>query len=174
MLPRPELERIYDQHAACAAALFRRFTHGNEADTRDLLQDWLVKIGGSLETTDGITNERAFLLRVGYRLAVDWSRRRQSRGRTLNRAELDPTQQPEFVPQPNPDRELIRENLESALANLPQDQQLVIQMKLWDDMTFAEIGAVLDTSPHTVASRYRYGIAKLRESLQPVYDELCA
>ena len=174
MLPRPELERIYDQHAACAAALFRRFTQGNEADTRDLLQDWLVKLTGSLETTEGIANERAFLLRIAYRLAVDWSRRRQSRGSTLDRIELDPTQRPEFEPQPNPDRELIRETLETSLESLPQDQQLVIQMKLWDDMTFAEIGAVLDVSPHTAASRYRYGLAKLREALRPVYDELCA
>jgi hypothetical protein len=30
-------------------------------------------------------------------------------------------------------------------------------------MTFEEIGAVVDASPNTAASRYRYGLAKLTE-----------
>lgn len=173
-MSREELERIYDEHAESACALFRRFTYHHEADTRDLLQDWLVKIARGVTTTTGISNERAFLLRIAYRLAVDWTRHRNSRSQTLDRARQDATPSAEFAAQSDPDREQFRETLESALAILPQDQQLVVQMKLWDEMTFAEIGAVLDVSPHTAASRYRYGLAKLRETLRPLYDELCA
>ena len=68
------------------------------------------------------------------------------------------------------------EQLDARLAELRRKHGTPpnIVYVLWDDMTFAEIGAVLDVSPHTAASRYRYGLAKLREALRPVYDELCA
>jgi RNA polymerase sigma-70 factor (ECF subfamily) len=49
-----------------------------------------------------------------------------------------------------------------ALAELPPDQREVIVLKIWHKMTFDEIGRALETSPNTVAGRYRYGINKLR------------
>jgi RNA polymerase sigma-70 factor (ECF subfamily) len=39
-------------------------------------------------------------------------------------------------------------------------------------MTFAEIAAALDLSPNTAASRYRYGVDKMRDLLRPLYDEI--
>lgn len=39
-------------------------------------------------------------------------------------------------------------------------------MRIWGDMTFEETAAVLDVSVNTAASRYRYGIARLRELVQ--------
>ena len=35
-----------------------------------------------------------------------------------------------------------------------------------------EIAKVLDLSPNTAASRYRYGLDKLRQQLRPLYDEI--
>jgi RNA polymerase sigma-70 factor (ECF subfamily) len=39
-------------------------------------------------------------------------------------------------------------------------------------LTFEEIAAVLEISPNTAASRYRYGLDKLREQLRLIYEEL--
>jgi RNA polymerase sigma-70 factor (ECF subfamily) len=171
-----ELERIYDEHAPSAAALFRRFA-GCEADIRDLLQDWLVKIATGVTSLEPIENERSYLLRIAYRLAVDWTRRKGTRRKTEDRVAQDRVAQEhgfrQFCPEDDPDRELLRKSLEEALADLPIDQQLVVQMKLWDGMTFPEMAGVLGISSNTVSSRYRYGIAKIRESLQPLYEDLC-
>jgi RNA polymerase sigma-70 factor (ECF subfamily) len=38
-------------------------------------------------------------------------------------------------------------------------------------MTFEAIARALDLSPNTVASRYRYGLDKMRQQLRPLYDE---
>ena len=38
-------------------------------------------------------------------------------------------------------------------------------MKIWDERTFAGIGEILGVSLNTVASRYRYGLERLRKSL---------
>lgn len=53
-----------------------------------------------------------------------------------------------------------------ALGRLPQAQREVIVLKIWHGYTFHEIAELLDTSPNTVAGRYRYGLAKLRAAVQ--------
>jgi RNA polymerase sigma factor (sigma-70 family) len=61
--------------------------------------------------------------------------------------------------------------IERALAELPEDQREVIVLKVWGQLSFQDIGDVLETSSNTAASRYRYGLAKLRNILQPLGDE---
>jgi len=53
-----------------------------------------------------------------------------------------------------------------CLAELPVEQREVIVLKIWHEYTFEEIGELLDTSPNTVAGRYRYGLQKLRACLK--------
>ncbi len=53
-----------------------------------------------------------------------------------------------------------------CLAELPVPQREVIVLKLWHELTFEEIGQLLEVSPHTAAGRYRYGLEKLRACLK--------
>ena len=53
-----------------------------------------------------------------------------------------------------------------ALAALPREQREVIVLKIWNGLTFEEIGRLFELSPNTVAGRYRYGLNKLRTSLR--------
>jgi RNA polymerase sigma-70 factor (ECF subfamily) len=63
------------------------------------------------------------------------------------------------------EREEIHREVWSALRTLPAEQAEVVVLKIWEDLTFAEIGQILDTSPNTAASRYQYGLAKLTRRL---------
>ena len=54
----------------------------------------------------------------------------------------------------------------AALARLPTEQREVIVLKIWHEYTFEDIGELLETSPNTVAGRYRYGLQKLRACLK--------
>jgi RNA polymerase sigma-70 factor (ECF subfamily) len=58
-----------------------------------------------------------------------------------------------------------RAAIEAALAGLPENQREVLVLKVWGDLTFSEIAPAIDVSPNTVASRYRYALARLREQL---------
>jgi RNA polymerase sigma-70 factor (ECF subfamily) len=58
--------------------------------------------------------------------------------------------------------------LQSALADLPVEQREVVVLRVWGRMTFEEAAVVLEISPNTAASRYRYGLAKLKSRLQPL------
>ncbi len=59
-----------------------------------------------------------------------------------------------------------RERINLALFNLPVEQREVITLKVWEDFTFREISQVLKVSPDTCASRYRYGLEKLKGELR--------
>jgi RNA polymerase sigma-70 factor, ECF subfamily len=64
-------------------------------------------------------------------------------------------------------------NLRQALNALPNDQREVIVLHIWGELTFAQIAELLDISLNTAASRYRYGLAKLRESMG-MTENFCA
>jgi RNA polymerase sigma-70 factor (ECF subfamily) len=53
-----------------------------------------------------------------------------------------------------------------ALARVPEDQREVVILKIFEGLTFREIASVCDESIPTVASRYRYGVDKLRGLLE--------
>lgn len=53
----------------------------------------------------------------------------------------------------------------SALRKLPQEQREVVVLKIWEELTFAQIADVLSISLSTASSRYRYALEKLSHSL---------
>jgi RNA polymerase sigma-70 factor (ECF subfamily) len=61
----------------------------------------------------------------------------------------------------------------AALRRIPTAQAEVVVLKIWEEMTFAQIAEVLDLSPDTVASRYRYAMEKLFRSLKSHEKEAC-
>jgi len=73
---------------------------------------------------------------------------------------------------PTPDDVAYAEALSAALGELPPDQRAVVHLKLWEGMTLESIGQTLEISPNTAASRYRYGLEKLRLLLRPLYEQL--
>ncbi len=56
-----------------------------------------------------------------------------------------------------------RRSLERALRQLPVGQREVVHLKVWQGMTFGEIGELLQVPLNTAASRYRYALERLRE-----------
>ena len=61
--------------------------------------------------------------------------------------------------------------LESALRQLPAEQREVLTLKVWGELTFAEIADALSIPQNTAASRYRYALCTLRKLLQPAAHE---
>ena len=57
------------------------------------------------------------------------------------------------------------ERLERALRALPPAQREVIALKIDCQLTFEQIAQVMKISINTAASRYRYGLEKLRTTL---------
>jgi len=164
-----QLERIYDEHAQALFAFLLHFTR-DEADTRDLLQDVFVKLARRPELLVGIRDERAFLIRLANNLAIDRVRRRGTR--ECNYRQFASEGEAAFAPCEDADGQAFRDALAHALAGLPIEQRAVVHLKLWENLTFEAIAKALAISANTAASRYRYGLDKLRQRLRPLYEEI--
>ena len=55
--------------------------------------------------------------------------------------------------------------VEAAVKSLPQKFREVVTLKIWGELTFAQIAETLDIPMNTAASRYRYGLEHLRSKL---------
>lgn len=168
-MPPPDLERLYDEHAQALFAFLSNFTR-NEADTRDVLQEVFIRLARHREILDGVREERAFMLRLSHNAAIDLIRRRGTREKNYEQLAVESANV--FVQASDPDERAFRESLASALGELPPDQRAVVHLKLWERLTFEAIAEALDIPLNTAASRYRYGLDKLRERLRPLYEEI--
>jgi len=164
-----ELARIYDAHAAALFAFLLNFTR-DEADTRDVLQELFRRMACRDSLLEDVRDERGFLIRLAHNLAVDSMRRRDARDRAHEALASEPEL---FAPAPaGGDDASLRECLGAALGTLPPEQRAVVQLKIWEGMTFDAIAEALGIPLNTAASRYRYAMDKLRGRLRPLYDEL--
>lgn len=164
-----DLAQLYDQHAPALFAFLLNVTR-READTRDALQEVFLKIAARPQLLDEVREPRAFLIRLAHRLAIDSHRRLTTREGARERAAVEPSAL--FAQSAEPDEQSFRAALAEALAQLPEEQRAVVHLKLWEQMTFAEIATALGIPLNTAASRYRYGIDKLQAQLRPLYEEL--
>lgn len=160
-----QLERLYDDHASGVFHYLNGIVK-SEADAKDLLQDFFIKLADVSMPTQ-IDNERAYLMRIAHRMAIDWLRRHASRAKAES---VHP--QAMFASQDDPDADRFARRVECALHELPADQRSIAEMKLWQGLTFEQIAETQRIPLNTAASRYRYAIEKLRSLLRPLYDEI--
>jgi len=164
-----ELQRIYDEHADGVFAFLLNFTR-NEDDTRDLLQEIFVRLARQPGILRPARNERAFLIGLAHHAAIDLMRRRGAREKYHQRFGAEAVSV--FAGTGDADQLEFRAAVSEALGDLPPEQRAVVHLKLWEYLTFEEIAEALAIPPNTAASRYRYGLDKLRERLRPLYEEI--
>lgn len=166
-----ELERWYDEHAQALFGFLLNFTR-NAEDTRDVLQEVFIKLAREPEALRGARDERAFLIRLAHNAAIDLMRRRGTRDRYHEQFSTETEAVSPFAPAADPDEQTFRGVLATSLAELPPEQRTVVHLKLWEGLTFEQIAEALDIPLNTAASRYRYGLDKLRDRLRPLYEEI--
>ena len=68
-------------------------------------------------------------------------------------------------------RNVLLDELELAIEELPEDQREVFVAHELEGRTFKELAAETGVSVNTLLSRKRYAVLHLRERLQSIYDE---
>lgn len=137
----------------------RQWTH-SAADAEDIVQEAFVRFWRKQHNVEN----RALLYASVRSIALDFLRRsnRRKRREVVALADTDQTVQPQFEIEDE-----SQQALAAAMAALPNEQREVLVMKVWNDLTFAEIASVLNISQNTAASRYRYALAALKQNLAP-------
>ena len=151
-----EIEVLYRQHGA-ALLLFASTMSGDRGRAQDALHQVFLKLIEN-EGLSQAADKKAYLFAC-VRNAVLNDSNLQRRNMALEADSIW------FSP---PDRDYAAErNLRCALNALPDDQREVVVLHVWGELTFSQIGDLLNASSNTVASRYRYALGKLRDSMLP-------
>jgi len=140
--------------------LFARNWVRSRADAEDVVQDAFVRFWRRNHNIDN----RALLYATVRSIALDLLRRDSRRARR----EFDAVSETEQSIQPKFDAaDETQQALAAAVDRLPNEQREVLVMKIWNELTFAEIASVLGISQNTAASRYRYALGALKKDLVP-------
>ena len=134
----------------------------NQHDAEDAVQASLVQVALKMRKFCRADHPWAYLLTTVRNEALMIARRKQRWTLSTNLADL--------LTLPLVDELEIEETHRAvwrALRSLPTTQAEVVVLKIWEELTFAQIAEILDVPPDTVASRYRYAMNKLNRKLSP-------
>ena len=154
-----------DRHGPALLLLARQYVPSH-ADAEDVVQEAFIRFWRAKTT---VKDPTAYLFASIKSCSLDWQRGRR---RQVSREEHAAKREAEPLFASNSEQHERQAAVEAALSELPADQSEVLVMKIWGELTFSQIAAALDLSPNTAASRYRYALAKLRETLaeEPTYE----
>jgi len=126
---------------------------GNDADAEDILQDTFMALAEGLPFFRGQSSLFTFACAIAHRKTVSFIRNRARRGELMKDHTAEVVR---LIIEPAPDQDL-----KNALASLSSEHRQVLILKYVEDMTVAEIAAVLSMSEHAVESR----LARARRAL---------
>jgi len=156
-----ELEQVYRQHRQALFSLALTIT-GCSGLAEDAVHDAFVRLCGMQESPSG--HLAAYVYAAVRNSAVDCCRRAQ---RDLKLAgTLFAERQNLGVANISPAADDVSAQLRQEIESLDAGTREIIVMKIYGELTFDEIGRVLDSPPATVATRYRRALLALEEKLR--------
>jgi RNA polymerase sigma factor (sigma-70 family) len=152
----------------------------NESDVEDLLQEVFYELVQAKRVLMPIEFVSGWLFRVARNRITDLFRKkkpenfsdsamRDDEGEWLEVEDLLPS--PDDGPEALYLRNLLLNELEDALAELPVEQRAVFVAHELEGRSFKELSAESGVNVNTLLSRKRYAVLHLRERLQTMYDE---
>ena len=136
----------------------------SHAETEDAMQEVFCRIWERGLAGHAVENPAGYLFRAAHNEACSRLRRRWRRWIRFGAVgEPVPVLEPVILPVGTAED---REAVAHALSQLPARQREAVALKVFQDLTFKEIAQVLDISPNTAASRYRYALGKLEGLLR--------
>ena len=138
--------------------LFARQWARSAADAEDIVQEAFVRFWKKQHSFEN----RGLLYAMVRSIALDFLRRdsRRAKRESAAMSDADHAVEPAFEIEDDSQRAVV-----AALDLLPNEQREVLVMKIWNDLTFAEIANALAISQNTAASRYRYALTALKKNL---------
>lgn len=160
------------RHERARLLNFIRSRVPDAGDAEDILQDVFFELVESYRLPESIENVGAWLFRVARNRITDLFRKKKpvSLDDSPSLAAMLPS--PEAGPDAEFARNVLLEEIEDALAELPEEQRQVFVAHEIEGRSFKELAAETGVSVNTLLSRKRYAVLHLRERLREIYDEM--
>ena len=149
----------------------RRSDKRSLGGTSDLIQNTVVDAWRDFSQFQGRTpgQLRAWLRAILVHASLN-ARRRQRAARIDFGDEAGDPPGTTTSPSQAAQKDASREAVDAALSGLSERHRTVIHLRIWDQLSFAQIGTKLDVSEDAARMLYGRALAKLRESMRPGHD----
>jgi len=148
---------------------FRRL--GNHQDAEDAIQEVFVRAYRNPMPKGRVKQVGSYLYRMAANACTDFLRRRKHR---LQEISIDTVEAKIVEIGASPSDEAVAaeelRRLNQLVDRLPRRQAEVVRLRVFDELSFAEIAEVVGRSVPTVKSRFRYGLERLRPWIEKGWE----
>jgi RNA polymerase sigma-70 factor (ECF subfamily) len=158
---RDAFDQLVRRHEKGVWRIVRRYLR-NDADTADVTQQVFVRAFRGLVTFRGQSSVRSWLYRIAINCSLSWIR--DHRHETATEIAEDALTEAH----PGLDRiagDQDHAQLRAAIAQLPPKQKMVLELRIFDDLSFRDVAELADCSENTAKVNFHYAVKRLRDIL---------
>jgi RNA polymerase sigma-70 factor (ECF subfamily) len=155
-------DQLVRRHQKGVWYLVRRYVK-RDADASDVTQQAFVRAFKGLVAFRGSATVRSWLYRIAINCSLTWLR---------DHRREEPTEIAEDAlvsEQPSETARLLGgergAQLRAAIAELPPKQKLVLELRVFDDLSFKEVAELADCTENTAKVNFHYAVKRLRDIL---------
>jgi len=134
-------------------------------DADDVLQNTFIKIFRNIDKFKGDSKLYTWMYRIATNESISFlnskAKRNQVSNETLNENALQ-----NLVADVYFEGDEIQLKLQKAIAQLPRIQQLVFNMRYFDDIKYKDMSSILETSEGALKASYHIAVKKIKTYLQ--------
>jgi RNA polymerase sigma-70 factor (ECF subfamily) len=157
-------DQLVRRHQKGVWYLVRRYVK-RDADASDVTQQAFVRAFKGLVAFRGSATVRSWLYRIAINCSLTWLRDHRREEPTEIAEDALVSEQPSSTA-----RLLGGERgaqLRAAIAQLPPKQKLVLELRVFDDLSFKEVAELADCTENTAKVNFHYAVKRLRDILGP-------
>jgi RNA polymerase sigma-70 factor (ECF subfamily) len=158
---RSAFDDLVRRHEVGILRLVRRYVSAPE-DAKDVVQRTFVRAFERLEGFRGESKFRTWLYRLAVNLSLD-----HARG-TRNERSVPIEDDIAFTSSLGTEKLVAKDlwkKISERLAELPPRQRLVVELRVFHDLSFEEIAAIVDSSEDAAKVNYHHAVKRLRSLL---------
>lgn len=137
----------------------------NHDDTDDVLQNTFIKVYRNIDSFKGDSKLYTWMYRIATNEAITFMNKR-ARQNNITLEEVKERAIDKLESDVYFEGGAIELNLQRAIASLPEKQQLVFNMKYFEDHTYEELSEILETSVGGLKSNYHIAVKKITAYLK--------
>ncbi|MCH1599752.1 MAG: RNA polymerase sigma factor [Pseudomonadales bacterium] len=145
---------------------------GNRSDAMDLLQEVFLGVYRNLHRFRGDAKFSSWIFRIAHNKAIDLSRRKRllTGYPVAGEEDDDPFEGMPAELSEEPDVKLMQSQQNNRtlalLTQLPVEQKLIVELKIFQSMTFEEIADMQNISENTAKTRFYTALKKLKSATE--------
>jgi RNA polymerase sigma-70 factor, ECF subfamily len=158
---RAAFDQLVRRHQRGVWHLVHRYVK-RDADASDVTQQAFVRAFKGLVTFRGAATVRSWLFRIAINCALSWLRdhRREEPTELADDAIIETSSAPAQLMS---GQDGVR--LRAAIQQLPPKQKLVLELRVFDDLSFKEVAELAECTENTAKVNFHYAVKRLRDIL---------